>query len=119
MFRTVCFAVSLSALSLAGVAVAQEEVPVAEIKVSEVDFSNPKAVKALYSKLRFAALDVCDSETLGGHGKGQSDLECADAAVEQAVNALNQPTLNRYHAEKTGQGASQYAKAQEGDLASK
>ena len=73
----------------------------ASVKVSVGDRSaDPQATQALYSRLRRAAREACNSGVSNRRVR-QEDAACARRALNQTVAQLSRPTLTAVHHDRT------------------
>jgi UrcA family protein len=76
---------------------ADERAPTAaQVALTQVDFQNPSAVKAFYSRLARTARDVCDSG-ISDRAIRKEDAACARASMDRAVSQLSRPLLTARH----------------------
>lgn len=79
--------------AFAGVAQADERPASTRVATAQVDFRDPAAVKALYSRLRSAARDVCASPYVIATQTIDIDRACVDRTVAAAVRDVDRPML--------------------------
>ena len=67
------------------------------VETAGVDFRNAASVEAFYAKLQRSALFVCGYSMDKDRAAQAKDRACADAALRDAVGAINRPTLTAMH----------------------
>jgi len=75
-----------------------------EVRYSDLDLDKEAGVASLYTRLRNAAEQVCDT----GVGPqalffSSSERACVTAALDQAVANVDRPALTAYHAARASQ----------------
>jgi UrcA family protein len=95
---------SLCACTDAVAAEQSTEVATRRVSYADLDLSHDAGATALYSRIRFAARQVCEPtygtwtfKVLGPTPR------CIETAITRAVADVNAPTLTGYYLEKTGQ----------------
>jgi UrcA family protein len=73
------------------------------VKFRDLDLSKPEGVATLYQRIERSARLVCtDSSSPWDAGRVATMQRCYDAAIQDAVSAINQPQLTAFHQAKTG-----------------
>lgn len=109
MFRTIATAIAFTAFIAAAPALAESapnwsDAPEGSIETMDtrgVDFNDPSAIRAFYTKMRYAAARVCATQ--------HDERTCKKEALSDAVRQVNQPQLSLHHEEKTGERDTQLA----------
>jgi UrcA family protein len=95
------FTILLGGFAAAGYAadgtVAQETV-----KYTDLNVASTQGTVALYSRIRWAAQDVCRSLDKRDPGSQKLFSDCVNKAVSDAVHNANQPALSAYYSAKNG-----------------
>jgi UrcA family protein len=92
--------------SLSGVATAggsDNEPPKRVVHFADLDLSRNAGIAALYTRLRFAAREVCEPSELRALQSISARDRCVTQAIARAVADVNVPMLTSYHLAKTGQ----------------
>jgi UrcA family protein len=90
-------ALALTTAALSPVAAtAGSAVPARSVSIASVDFRDPAALQAFYSRLKIASIDVCDSNS-ANPVISQRDRLCRQKALDVAVRSINRPTLTALH----------------------
>jgi UrcA family protein len=80
------------------------EVATRRVSYADLDLSHQAGAAALYSRIRFAARQVCEPTYGNWTFKVlEPTHRCIETAVTRAVADVNAPTLTGYYLEKTGQ----------------
>lgn len=94
-------AAAVAGLVLAtGGAAAEGEVRSVAVRYGDLDLSREAGVRVLYGRLQAAAESVCGRDELRDLRRHQSWLECRDAALARAVDALGNARLAALHRER-------------------
>ena len=67
------------------------------VSARDVDFHDAKSVASFDDRLRWAAVQACDSGEPGRLAVKSADSRCARESWEAAVRKLNQPLLSQLH----------------------
>lgn len=102
-------ALTLAAALVAPVAVTHADrvgqlngVPQIVIAYDDLDISHPQGLEMLYSRIQYAAMDVCDYDRLHKElSRQRRPAECYHAAVDNAIKQVNQPMLTALHRAKS------------------
>ncbi|WP_157994314.1 UrcA family protein [Peristeroidobacter agariperforans] len=79
-----------------------EGTPKIVVNYEDVDISNSQGLATLYSRIQYAAMDICDYDRLHKELSRQRRPEaCYRAAVDDAIKQVNQPVLTAYHRTKS------------------
>jgi UrcA family protein len=75
-----------------------------EVRYTDLDLDKEAGVASLYTRLRNAAEQVCDTG-LGPQALflSSSQRACVTAALDEAVANIDRPALTAYHAARTSQ----------------
>lgn len=72
------------------------------VTYDDVDISSPQGLATLYSRIQYAAMDVCEYDRLHKElSRQRRPAECYRAAVDDAIKQVNQPVLTAYHRAKS------------------
>jgi UrcA family protein len=99
LIRTRLYTAIYCAVGVAGVcalaasAGAEESPPSKTVRYSDLDISHPAGAKALYSRIRAAARDVCAFWMAGDPVLRGGAQACVDTAIDNAVRKVNAPEL--------------------------
>ncbi len=96
---TACAAAGLLLAGLASQAQAvpsEREPAAAFVPTAQVNFQDPAAVHAFYSRLERAARQVCDSK-ISDRSMKREDAACVREATQEAVAKLSRPLLTAAH----------------------
>jgi UrcA family protein len=97
---TAAFTVSLPALANETATPAESSI---RVKIRDLDLSKPEGVATLYQRIERSARLVCtDSSSPWDAGRVATMQRCYEAAIQDAVSAINQPQLTAFHQSKTG-----------------
>ncbi|MGD0490494.1 MAG: UrcA family protein [Steroidobacteraceae bacterium] len=72
---------------------AADDVPSKVVRFHDLDISTPAGAKALYSRIRAAARDVCERSTGSDAIFRGAIAGCIDKAIDKAVKDVNAPML--------------------------
>ena len=101
LLRIVPFALAASAVAATAAAssFAADSVQVQSrtIQFDRSAAQTPEGARALYSKIRSAAKDVCFDGGVGRQTASWDKFECAAVAVDEAVKAVNLRTVDELH----------------------
>jgi UrcA family protein len=76
--------------------------PNIKVKFRDLDLTEPEGVAALYQRIERSARLVCtDSSSPWDAGRVATMQRCYEAAIKDAVSAINQPQLTALHRAKT------------------
>ena len=78
--------------------------PTVVVRYGDLDLSTTDGANVLYQRISVAARQVCpfeDSRALVADGKNRA---CREAAIERAVNAVNNPQLAAVRSEHVKRG---------------
>ncbi len=93
---------SLSACTDA--AAAEQEVATRRVSYADLDLTRDAGAAALYSRIHFAARQVCEPVSATWTWKViEPARRCIEAAITRAVADVNAPALTGYYLTKTGQ----------------
>jgi UrcA family protein len=74
-----------------------------KVKFRDLDLSKPEGVATLYQRIERSARLVCtDSSSPWDAGRVATMQRCYEAAIQDAVSAINRPQLTAFHQSKTG-----------------
>ncbi len=85
-------------------AASTDAVPTIVVRYGDLDLSTPEGTSALYQRISVAARQVCPfdySRAVSQIGKARA---CREAAIERAVNAVNNPQLVAMRSEHVKRG---------------
>jgi UrcA family protein len=85
-------------------ATSTDEVPSVVVRYGDLDLSTTEGARTLYQRISVAARQVCPVEftkVLSLVGKNRA---CREAAIERAVNAVNNPRLATVRSEHVNRG---------------
>src|ERR1700682_5312461 len=88
-----CVLGAVGVCALAASAGAEESLPSKTVRYSDLDISHPAGAKALYSRIRAAARDVCALSMAGDPVLRVAASACVDTAIDNAVRKVNAPEL--------------------------
>ena len=72
------------------------------VNYEDVDISNPQGLAVLYSRIQYAAMNICGYDRLHKElARQRRPAACYRAAVDDAINQVNQPVLTAYHRAKS------------------
>jgi UrcA family protein len=86
--------VSVATVSAASTLEAPEQ---RTVKFGDLNLATDSGVAQLYARLRSAAREVCEPVDVWNLTALLASKDCADRAVEQAVDDINVPLLKTYH----------------------
>ncbi len=69
-----------------------DQVRVSHLGIAKVDFSDPRQAKAIYAKVKRAAVEVCTVPSISS-SISRTDAECVSRAVADAIHGANRPLL--------------------------
>lgn len=81
-----------------------DAVPTVVVSYADLDLSTSEGANVLYQRISVAAREVCPvqiTKVVGQVGKGRA---CLEAAIERAVNAVNNPQLAALRSEHVKHG---------------
>ena len=92
-------AIALFLASLTTVSVADTlDIPAQRtVKFGDLNLATDSGVALLYARIRSAAREVCEPANVWNLSDLLASKDCADRAVEQAVEDINVPLLKTYH----------------------
>ena len=95
--------VSAALLALAA-SLAHADTSVREVRVQFADLNpdHPAGVAVLYQRIRSAARTVCENPSASRGALMVAPTQCVDAAINQALLALNRPALLAYACGRDG-----------------
>jgi UrcA family protein len=98
IYVTVACIVGTAALcTTLSTSVQAEDLPSKTVRFSDLDITKTEGAKVLYSRIRGAARDVCDS-SLGRDPIMRLAIQgCIKAAIDKAVKDVNAPMLTYLH----------------------
>jgi UrcA family protein len=88
-----CLLILAWACTLVATARAEESPPSKTVRYSDLDISKPAGAKALYTRIRAAARDVCALYTTGDPILRAAAQACVDTAIDNAVRKVDAPAL--------------------------
>jgi UrcA family protein len=95
MFRPILIAASVAILSLSGVAAAEtnprQHVETVSVDLDGFNLNSQRGARGAYFRLKSAARDVCNYDTLRGHTRGQR--ACAFQTLASAVERVDAPLV--------------------------
>jgi UrcA family protein len=91
-------------LGIANAAVPGEEVPTVVVAYGDIDLGTDEGVRALYSRITFAASHVCPFQEAMDAEHVALFKSCRDAAITRAVSAIKSPQLAALRAEHAKRG---------------
>ena len=95
---------SLSACTDAVAAEQAAEVATRRVGYADLDLTRDAGAAALYSRIHFAARQVCEPVSAAWTWKVlEPARRCIEAAITRAVADVNAPALTTYYLAKTGQ----------------
>lgn len=95
---------SLSACTDAAAAEQATEVATRRVSYADLDLTRNAGAAALYSRIHFAARQVCEPVSVAWTWKVLDPARrCIEAAITRAVADVNAPELTGYYLAKTGQ----------------
>lgn len=72
------------------------------VNYDDVDISSSQGLEILYSRIQYAAMDVCGYDRLHKElSRQRRPATCYRAAVDDAIKQVNQPVLTAYHRAKS------------------
>lgn len=83
-----------------GGAAAEDGTRSVAVRYGDLDLGREAGVRVLYGRLQAAAESVCGRDELRDLRRHQSWLECRDAALARAVDALGNARLAALHRER-------------------
>jgi len=86
--------VSVATVSAASTLEAPEQ---RTVKFGDLNLATDSGVALLYARIRSAAREVCEPANVWNLSDLLASKDCADRAVEQAVEDINVPLLKTYH----------------------
>ncbi len=102
MYRSL-IAAALAVSTLAAPALAATDTFKMDVEFSRANLATPAGAAAEYAKIRDQVVDRCEAEHRG-FGFGQSVLvrACTERTLSTAVTRIDNPILNKVHAEQKG-----------------
>ena len=91
-------------LGVAAAAVPGEEVPTMVVAYGDLDLGTESGVRALYSRITFAASHVCPFQGAMDPARVTLFKSCRDAAITRAVSEIKSPQLAALRAEHAKRG---------------
>ena len=91
-------------LGVANAAVPAEEVPTVVVAYGDLDLGTENGVRALYSRIAFAASHVCPFQEAMDPEHVALFKSCRDAAITRAVSEIKSPQLAAVRAEHAKRG---------------
>ena len=77
-------------------------VPKIVVHYDDLDITHKQGLEMLYSRIQYAAMDVCDYDRLHKElSRQRRPAACYRAAVDDAIKQVNQPMLTALHREKS------------------
>jgi UrcA family protein len=77
-------------------------VPQIVVAYDDLDISHRQGLEALYSRIQYAAMDVCGYDRLLKElSRQRRPAACYHSAVDNAIKQVNQPMLTALHRAKT------------------
>jgi UrcA family protein len=75
-----------------------EGVPKIVVNYDDLDISHPQGLEELYTRIQYAAMDVCDYDRLPKElARQRRPAACYHAAVDDAIRQVNKPQLTALH----------------------
>jgi len=96
-------AIALFLASLTTVSVADTlDIPAQRtVKFGDLNLGTNSGLVLLYGRIRSAAREVCEPETIWNVQALLETKDCMDRAIERAVDDVNDPLLKSYHLSQT------------------
>jgi UrcA family protein len=95
-------------LAASAFAAAASDTRSVRVSYAELDLSNDAGVERLYSRLKFAAAEVCGSADIRELAALGRQVSCAQQALDRAVEGVHSARLTERH--KGASAAAQYAR---------
>lgn len=77
-------------------------VPEIVVNYDDLDITNEQGLERLYSRIQYAAMDICDYDRLHKElSRQRRPASCYRAAVDDAIKQVNQPMLTALHRAKS------------------
>jgi UrcA family protein len=82
-----------------------DEPPIRVVQFGDLDLSRGAGIAVLYSRLRFAAKEVCESSDTWSLRLFRQRTDCLEAAIGRAVADVNSAALTTYYLTRSKAGA--------------
>ena len=83
---------------------ATDAVPTVVVRYGDLDLSSTEGARVLYQRISVAARQVCPFEYSKSVSQVGKNRACREAAIERAVNAVNNPQLVAMRTEHVKRG---------------
>ena len=93
----------LTARALTISAPQNDGVPSRVVRFADLDLQSREGIRALYSRIRTAAQEVCEPVYFRVAESNSSKRRCQERAIEQAVTAVRSESLTAFHVLLTDQ----------------
>jgi UrcA family protein len=91
-------------LGVAQAATPADEVPKVVVSYSDLDLSTPEGARVLYQRISVAARQVCPFQDAVEPSRMAKYHACREAAIERAVNSVNNAQLAAVRTERVKRG---------------
>ena len=85
-------------------ATSEDAVPTVVVRYGDLDLSTTEGARVLYQRISVAAHQVCSFENSRAVSQIGKNRACREAAIERAVNAVNNPQLVAMRSEHVKRG---------------
>jgi UrcA family protein len=85
-------------------ATSTDEVPSVVVRYGDLDLSTTEGARVLYQRISVAARQVCPAPVTRVLALAFKDRACREAAIERAVNTVNNPRLAAMRSEHVKRG---------------